>query len=566
MKGAWLCSVGEGLGKVPWAILALLPALVLGSCSGRSAPEEDASETASVAEGRAKAEQSPPELQDKADEGAPGETFFADPAMHTFRLQISGAGMRSLQRNPRTFVSASVRADGSVYTNVSIHLKGSVGSFRKLDDKPAFTLNFSKLAAGRKFHGLRKIHLNNSVQDRSYMNEYLAGELFRAAGVPATRVSYALVELNGRRLGLYVLKEGFSKDFLSGYFKQTKGNLYDNDPGREVTERLEKDSGDGPDDWSDLKRLADAAREPDRTKLWSRLEEVLDVDRFISFMAMEVITCHWDGYCLGKNNFRVYHDEETGRFLFFPHGTDQLFERTIPLQPNMSGLVARSVMRTAQGRRQYRERLGTLYTNVFKAELLTNQIRQLSQRIRPALAARSSGEARDFDGQVGTLRNRIFQRARYLEGQLSLPPPKPLEFVDNTAKLSGWFQQPGRGNVSLNRATIEDRAALRIQCHGAGVGSWRTSVALPGGKYRFSGLARARNVVAESAQRGSGGGLRISKGQRGNQLTGSADWTRLAHEFTVEAGGTDVVLVCELIAREGEIWFDAESLVLERIQ
>src|SRR5207249_5753789 len=58
-------------------------------------------------------------------------------------------------------VLATVREGDRVYTNVAVHLKGHLGSFRPVDSKPAFTLNFDKNAKGQRFHGLQKIHLNN---------------------------------------------------------------------------------------------------------------------------------------------------------------------------------------------------------------------------------------------------------------------------------------------------------------------------------------------------------------------------------------------------------------------
>ena len=64
----------------------------------------------------------------------------------------------------------------------------------------------------------------------------------------------------------------------------------------------------------------------------------------------------------------------------------------------------------------------------------------------------------------------------------------------------------------------------------------------------------------------NGGGLRISGDQRKNALSGSADWTRLEHEFVVEGGTLEKVMVCELRAAKGEIWFDADSLQLERLK
>ena len=38
----------------------------------------------------------------------------------------------------------------------------------------------------------------------------------------------------------------------------------------------------------------------------------------------------------------------------------------------------------------------------------------------------------------------------------------------------------------------------------------------------------------------------------------------LEYDFEVESGGEEKELVCELRAREGEVWFDAASLKLIR--
>src|SRR6185369_6086366 len=208
----------------------------------------------------------------------------------------------------RKYVPAVVRKGTEVYAMTGIHLKGSTGSYRSLDDKPGFTLSFGKFALGQKFHGLEKIHLNNCVEDPSCLNDFLGSELFRAAGVPAPRVAHAIVELNGRRLGLYVLKEGFTEDFLSLYFQRTEGALYEPEASPAGEERFKEVSGPGAEEQADLKALAVAAKEPDLHLRWQRLQQVLDIDRFVTFMAMEVMTCHRDGYCLARNNFRIYHD------------------------------------------------------------------------------------------------------------------------------------------------------------------------------------------------------------------------------------------------------------------
>src|SRR5262249_6782602 len=146
------------------------------------------------------------------------DDLFTNAIIRRISIEISEDGMNTLRRyhwrrggngNERVWVSATVRERNTVYTNVAAHLKGAAGSFRPVDDKPALTLNFGKWVEGQRFHGLQKISLNNSVQDPAYISEKLCRELYNRAGVPMPRADYAMAELNGRDLGLYVLTEGW---------------------------------------------------------------------------------------------------------------------------------------------------------------------------------------------------------------------------------------------------------------------------------------------------------------------------------------------------------------------
>jgi spore coat protein CotH len=202
------------------------------------------------------------------------------------------------ERPERIDVKATVREGKQVYKDVAVHLKGSF-TFQPIDGQPSLTLNFDKFTPGQQFHGLSKIHLNNAVQDPSYLNEAMARDFFNDIGVPTPRAGHALVSLNGRPLGLYVLLEGANKQFLKRHFASTKGNLYDAGSGGEIDSGLEIDSGDKEGDGAELTTLAEAAAEPDPTKRWARLSELLDMDQFLSFIAGEVLLIHWDGYATG---------------------------------------------------------------------------------------------------------------------------------------------------------------------------------------------------------------------------------------------------------------------------
>jgi spore coat protein H len=467
-------------------------------------------------------------------------------------------------RVERPEVVATVREGGIVYTNVSLHIKGAAGSFRPFDDKPALTLNFSRHGADQQFHGYSKISLNNSVQDPSYLSEAISRELFEAAGVPVPRSDHATVLINDRDLGLYVLTEGFGKPFLKRYFKNVSGNLYDGGFVQDITGNLLTNSGDKPADRSDVDRLENAAFEHDPKNRWQRLGQVLDLDRFVSFLAMEVMTCHWDGYALNRNNYRLFHDLETDRMVFMPHGMDQMFGtfRSTPnssIQPSMQGLVARALTTTPEGHRLYLERIASLRTNIFIEEKLTNRVYELSRRIRPTLAAYDL--ARDHDAHVEYLCQRIVERARSISAQLATPK-EPLPFdATGVAPLSGWrIASQQQGSLRFEKAERDGKKVLKVSAsQGGGTGSWRTRVLLPAGRYRFEGNARTSDV-------GTTGGICLrNSGFRDARLKASDDnWSLLQFNLTVEEPQDEVELICELRAAQGEAWFEEESLRLVR--
>lgn len=361
----------------------------------------------------------------------PGSDLFTNGAIVRVAIELAPPHLQSLRQEPRRKVPTIVQEGGRVYTNVAVHLKGALGSFRGVDEKPGLVLHFQSPAAGQRFHGLRKIMLNNSVQDPSYLNEKLAGDLFRAAGVPAPRTSHALVELNGRPLGLYVLKEGFTKELLSQYFPQTKGNFYDLNQGfydlgsgADLQRRFRLDSGPGPEDMPDLAALIKACQQRDPAQRWEKLDAVLDVDRFVSFMAMEIITCHCDGYSVYGHNFRLYHDPGSDRFVFLPNDLDRMFGecRAHPLAPGFSAAAAAAVFQTPQGRLQYTERCAWLCTNVFNLDRLLAQVDQVAARLRPVVASGPSDTSHSFDQAVNTLRTRLRERAEAINREI-LPQP-----------------------------------------------------------------------------------------------------------------------------------------------
>ena len=501
-----------------------------------------------------------------------GGDLFTGTNVVRIQIEIPPEGMTTLGRyqwqwgggnQERESVKGIVREGGRVYRDVAIHLKGAAGSFRPIGSKPALTLNFDKFVKDQTFHGLDKISLNNSVQDSTYLNEKICRELFAAAGVPVPRADHAIVELNGHKLGLYVLVEGFNKQFLKQHFKSAKGNLYDGGFVKDVDDGLALSSGGDPKDRADLKALAAAARAPVSSR-WTRLEQILDMDRFISMIAMEIMQCHWDGYALNKNNYRIYHDPDSNKLVFMPHGLDQMFavnrvETSMPILPGMQGFVASAVLQTPEGRRRYLERTSQLLTNVFKVEAITNRVNELAAKIRPLTSERNSPVA-DFC-------RRIAERAASIKQQLG----QQLVMVSSQAKFdaagalkpAGWKSKADFGKPALNEMKMNGGTVLRASAEqGSSVGSWQTKVILESGRYRLEGRVKTQGVAPDAGDKRGGAGFRI--GTRRQFVTGTTEWTNLGCDFEVQEALGEVELFCELRAAKGEAWFDADSLKLIR--
>lgn len=520
---------------------------------------------------------------EKAEQAKPGkeipaDDIFAGTNVLRIRILIPNSGISALratgwgngQQRPK--VKVIVREGGRVYTNVEAHLKGAAGSFRPIDDNPCFTLNFEKDAPGQKFHGYHKISLNNSVQDPSFLTEKICRELFEAAGVPAPHAGFAKVELNGRDLGLRVMTEGWGRQFLKRYFKNTKGNLYDGGFVEDIDSQLGVNSGDNPNEHPGLLALIAAVREPDPVKRFARLEQTLDMDRFLSFVAMDVMQCDWDGYAMNHNNWRLFHDMDANKMVFFPHGLDQMFgvERATPdcaILPRMQGRVALAVIRNPEGKRRYLERMSQLYTNVWHVGAILKRVDQLAAVIRPAIAESSPSAARYHDGEVENLKERIAQRDQSLRRQLAAVSNQPKLEPSAAMNLSGWSQRPQTGSPEFRREQIADgKEALYLAAKSNTIGSWRTKVMLEEGAYRFEGKVRTQDVRPSSGEPNAGAGLRISGGMVRPELTGTQDWQKVAYAFRVPEGGGEVEVICELRASRGEAWFDTSSLRVLRLR
>jgi len=510
----------------------------------------------------------------------PGDALFGG-EVPVIELKIPEPGLRKLAQEPRTLVEFTLQEPGRpALEHCAIKLKGSYGSFRQINDaRPGFSIRTAK-STTQDFHGLTKFQLNNCAQDGTMLHEPLAGEIARAAGVPASRCTHAYVTMNGKVLGVYVLKEGFDGEFLRPFFADTHGHLYDGGLHTDINPDLELDKGD-PKDKARITEFTQALREGDPAKRRDRLGRILDVDGYLRHLAIENILVHGDGYSYRANNYRVYEDPSAGKFTFILHGMDNVFgvdswgqssprayvlasPVVAPLYPGASvTAVAQALWGDPQDtglRERFRRQARAVYAQAIQGRDWGRRAEEVAANLKARLLPIDAKEAARAERRGLEAAAQVRRRMEIVRTQFE--DAARLATPGGTIVLGPylWNIATDRGEVRETKDEGRECLYLRKTAPGGQVDA-RLPLALEPGRYRLTSLVRTRGIAG-------GAGFRLRLGGEGNRpdlpaLKGDNAWREVAHEFTVAQGDPSMVL--ELRAEAGEAWVDRAQLRLTRL-
>lgn len=193
--------------------------------------------------------------------------------------------------------------------------------------------------------GTQHLTLNNAKGEESFMRQCLQNRICREAGMPYSRCNYAIVIVRDKddedvelHRSIYVNVEPIKKRFIKHNFGERNdlGNLYeisgdDIDPETIEFEGFSQNSAYV--DIQEAQEYIDAGASPSEKA--SRIKEVIDIDNFMKFWAMEILLKHNDGYTQAMNNSYLYNDvsaipapvppnKDQITFKFIMAGTDQV--------------------------------------------------------------------------------------------------------------------------------------------------------------------------------------------------------------------------------------------------
>lgn len=364
------------------------------------------------------------------------------------------------------YVHADLEFEGQTVKDVGVRYKGG-GTFLESRGsiKRPLKVSLNKYVKGQKLAAVSTLNLANCVTDASYMNEVLAHQLYRDAGVPAPRTAYARVAVTvpdkyDRKLfGLYSLVENVDKNFASDVLDVKKGAIF-----KPVTPNLFAYLGH---DWKHYNQTYDPKGDPaekQRQRLIelcrlvtyahdeefaAKIGDFIDLDNFSRYMAVMVYLSDFDGILGPGQNFYIHLHPKSDKFSFIPWDQDRSFGQFRGSQEQREQL---SIHRPWQGqnrfleriynveafKKQYTARLDEFSTTIFEPDRFAKQIDTIAGSIRPIVQEESDEKLARFDKVVA--------------GEITEPTAQGRRFGGNPSK-------PVKPFVRVRTASILDQLA-----------------------------------------------------------------------------------------------------------
>ena len=149
--------------------------------------------------------------------------------------------------------------------------------------------------------------------------------------------------------------------------------------------------------------------------------ELVDLDAFYRFWAIEGLLGFWDGYSANRNNYFIYLNPESDKFHFLPWGGDCMFEKRsrlrvdprAPISVKTMGRVAHKLYQVKSVRERYLKTLKQIMAEHWDEDQLIAETHRIEGMLKPGDLAPS--QVRTMPGKLVGLRQFINTRRSDIE-------------------------------------------------------------------------------------------------------------------------------------------------------
>jgi hypothetical protein len=203
--------------------------------------------------------------------------------------------------------------------------------------KKSFKIDFAN--GWGTWNGLHELNLNGSHNDPSMIRAKLCWDALRHFDLPGSRVSMVELYVNEEYKGLYSNVEFIDDAFTDLYYNSPYGNIWKclypadlnylgNDPQLYAaltpwgTPWYELQNNTELNDYSAFSQFVNILNNSSNAAFPCEIKKVFNIDRYIQYLAMDVVTGNWDGGAYNKNNFYLIFNDRTRRLEYLPYDLD----------------------------------------------------------------------------------------------------------------------------------------------------------------------------------------------------------------------------------------------------
>ena len=302
-----------------------------------------------------------------ADEAEPSDVFWNDLKVHRFHLEMSEAEweamkaldphkglapaerlkkingeQRELHRSRFPWAEGSLTINGQHLNGIGARYKGNA-SFNLMRGslKRNMKIKLDWTNKDQNYNSVETLNLNAGGLDPSKLRDVFSYWLFREAGVPAPRTTFAEMTLTipGRyekeHLGLYTIVEQVNKSFLKDRFGSKKGLLmkpegiasveYHGDDWRFYAHLYRPDNQPSLAQSMRVMDFANVVNLSNAKQFRDSISSYLDIDGFLRFIAVNALIVNLDTLLAMPQNYYLHLSKDTNKFVFFPWDLDISF-------------------------------------------------------------------------------------------------------------------------------------------------------------------------------------------------------------------------------------------------
>lgn len=392
-------------------------------------------------------------------------------------VKVPNVGFRirgnSSRRRPEAGAPLTRHARGNSLVRAHFRIKFN----EKFDDDESVYQGSDDIALipenkGRRFRGLSALNLKFNKDDRTYLREPIAYDLFKRFGVETARVAYVKLYIrigdeSQRYMGLFGLSEPIDKGWVERRFDEGKASYLfkslhkkvgpadlsrtdeDNDPNAGLIGIDRIDPPAPVSVWRrehiyqpayNLKtkknkfakaqdRLNEFVRALNVAKTKEDLEHIVDVPALLRAQALSVYLGMWDDYWQNANNYYLYRRKSDDRMLFIPYDYDRAFTTACADAsflnwgsgacykdlPSIHPVLIEKVLAIQELRALYRDYVRLLASdqrNFLHPNSMEPYLRKQKELIRPAVQGYEAKDDYPYSGSLDELTYFVQERQR----------------------------------------------------------------------------------------------------------------------------------------------------------